>query len=152
MEWMEIVQTVGIMCSIFFALWQIRVQTRQIRSATNVALASTVDGINRLLFEHPEIFPEFDKPYPTDGTSQEGDRRHHLMHLILNAFEQAFQQHKLGFVDHSAWQSWIRTMQEILSKPYAQGQWQVMKPLHTKEFQRFVEELRGRGQVGAAHL
>jgi hypothetical protein len=123
--------------------WQIKAQTKQIKSSTDAMIASQVDEINRLLFEHPEVFPVLDKPYPVAGLG-EGDPRYHLMHLMLNNFEQVFRQHKqYGYIDSTRWDSWnTRIITAILKKPYAMGHWEAMGWQYPDDFKEFIEDLK----------
>jgi hypothetical protein len=150
MQWIDIIQTIGIISSILIGAitsllvyWQIKAQTKQIKSSTDAMIAAQVDEINRLLFEHPEVFPALEEPYPVAGL-REGDRRYHLMHLILNNFEQVFLQHKhYGYIDSTRWDSWnTRIITAIMKKPYAVGHWEALGWQYPDEFQKFIEDMK----------
>lgn len=148
MQQTDIIQTISIIFSILLgatSIWlvsrQIRIQTKQIKSSVISVITTQVDEINRLLFEYPEVYPDLDKPYLED-LGEKGDRRHHLMHLILNHFEHVFHQHnQFGYIDSSHWKAWRRMMAEIMKKSYANGHWKATKSQYTLEFQKFIEDI-----------
>lgn len=151
MQWIDIIQTFGIVGSILIGALgsllvyrQTKAQTKQIKSSTDAMIAGQVDEINRLLFEYPEVFPELEKPFPMSGLGEGGDRRYHLMHLILNNFEQVFLQHKhYGYVDSARWNSWnTRIITAIMKKPYANGHWEAMGWQYPDDFREFIEDRR----------
>ena len=140
MQWIDIVQTIGIIISIVLVVWQVRIQTNQMKSTVNSLLTTKLDEINRLMFDNPELLPELDKSYPDQGG--EGDRRHYLLFIIFNTFKQVFLQHsKYGFIDQNDWVPWVRTMTGILKKPYVEGHWQATKYHYAKDFQKYVDDL-----------
>jgi hypothetical protein len=149
MKWIDIIQTIGIIVSILIGaasslmvFWQIKVQTKQIKSSANSRLATQVDEINRLLFEYPDVFQRLEESYPVDDLGSTHDQRHFLMYLILNNFEQAFLQHKhYGYIDNMRWRFWPRIMTEILNKPYFSGHWQRVHKQYPEDFQKFIEEM-----------
>lgn len=142
MNWLDIVQSVGIVISIMLVIWQVRLQTKQMKATANAIIAAKVDEINRLMFENPDIFPKLDQPYPGNNLPNDGDRRYHLMHIFLNTFELVFidyRRHK--FIEKSGWDSWTRIIMVILHKPYAHGHWEATKDQYTEEFQEFMNNL-----------
>lgn len=142
MNWLDIIQSVGIVISIMLVIWQVRVQTKQMKATANATIAARVDEINRLMFENPDIFPQLNQPYPGNNLPNGGDRRYHLMHIFLNTFELAFvdyRRHK--FIERSGWDSWTRAIMEILHKPYAHGHWEATKGQYTEEFREFMDGL-----------
>ena len=142
MKWLDIIQSVGIILSIVLVIWQVRVQIKQMKATANALIYSKVDETNRLMFEHPDVFPKLNEPYPGGDLPESGDRRYHLMHIFFTTFEQVFFYQKTHkFLEQSDWNSWTRVMSEILQKPYARGHWGDIKSQYSMDFQKFIDEL-----------
>ena len=141
MNWIDIIQSVGIVCSIVLVLWQMRLQVKELKAAKSAMLTAKMDEINRLLFEHPEILPALSQAYPRRASAR-GDRRRHLMLMWFNAIEQAFLNYRrYKLVEKSGWEAWMRILTSYLYLPYVRAHWERTKIEYAAEFQRFVNDL-----------
>ena len=50
------IQTIGIVVTLLLAIWQMRVQIRHTKAATDLALSLRFDEINKLYIDYPGIW------------------------------------------------------------------------------------------------
>jgi hypothetical protein len=148
-EW----QTVGIIASIILgmvtlivsvtiAVYQMRLQIRQIRSSTAINIALQLDQLNLSALDHPEIYDQLGKPYlqrPGKGR----DRAALLMDIRLNLFDQIYTQHKkYTLIEKDDFEVWIRVIKDMFqTEPYALGYWKTTKHVYDPHFVALVDKM-----------
>ena len=142
MDIVNFIQTIGIIATLMIAIWQIRVTNKNLKSDVNNIISERFFEINKLLFENPDVFPALEKPYPTE-TPLKGDRRYHLVHILLDLCSQIYaQRHHYGYLEEKKWESHVKTMNVIINKPYVDAHWNKQKHQFDNDFVSFVEKLK----------
>ena len=141
MTWIDIIQSVGIIASLSFTLFQMRIFIKSLKASSHMAILNRLDGVNRVLFEHPEEFARLREAY-SPKSLPETDRRAHLMDMIFSLFEEVYLQHrKYRFMDREFLSPWIRTIKRTFNFPYAVGYWQIVKEEYPESFRIFIHGL-----------
>jgi hypothetical protein len=120
----DLLQTIGIIVSIVFAIWQMRVLTQYTRAATAAAIVNKYDDVNRLIFDNPGLFRRMSEPYRDPELDDDSDRMDTLAAMIFNAIEQVYTQHqRYQLVTEADWTIWERALAHHLQKRYLREWW-----------------------------
>jgi hypothetical protein len=145
----DTIQTIGIIgslvvatASIIVSIWQSRLQTKALESATYAQLQSRVDALNAFLIDHRDLLAEL---YPQVGQDHEPafTVRALIMDRFLSLFEEIYtQKHKYHLLDDDVWQAWVRTMEVTLDQgPQARDHWRANRSMYPSGFRAFIDDL-----------
>jgi hypothetical protein len=145
----DTIQTSGIIgslvvatASIIVSIWQSRLQTQALKSATYAQLQSRVDALNAFLIDHRDLLAELG---PQDG--QDNEPALTVRALILDRFLTLYeeihtQKYKYHLLDDEVWQAWARTMEVTLGQwPHARNHWRANRSMYPSGFQAFIDDL-----------
>ena len=145
----DTIQTIGIIgslvvatASIIVGIWQSRLQTKALESATYAQLQSRVDGLNAFLIDHRDLLAELG-PQDAQGNEPALTVRALIMDRFLTLFEEIHtQKHKYQLLDDEVWQAWVRTMEFTLNQgPHAQDHWRANRSMYPSGFRAFIDGL-----------
>ena len=132
---------VATVLGLVFVGYQIRQNSAMTRGNVHQQLSDTFSAYLETLANHASIVAAgtSGKAGLSRMTDEELLRFSFLMAGLFKIWENAFYQHKSGFLDERAWQSNVSWMQTWYHLPGVQIWWQVRKDLFAQEFQSFVE-------------
>lgn len=139
-----VAQTVGVI-AIFVSLVFLAIQVRQNSAITRAQVHQQVADAFTVYLEtmanHSSVV--FAGTSGKDGMAPLSDeellRFSFIMAGLFKIWENAFYQHKSGFLDERSWQSNVTWMLTWFHMPGVQLWWGVRKGLFAKEFQAFLE-------------
>jgi len=146
------IQSIGIITSMLlgviaigFNIWQMRMLAKQLELSrrqaivsTSAAIASRLDDLNQLKFEHPEFSNEMFEEYTPES---EASRLGVFSHMRLNLYEQVYIQYNNKLMDDSEFSVWKNYMKWGLRKPYYRGHWQANKGYYGLGFVQVIDEI-----------
>jgi hypothetical protein len=145
----ESIQAIGIIgslvvatASIIVSIWQSRLQTRALASATYSQLQGRVAAVDTLLIEHADLLAELG-PQTRRGAAPELTIRFLLMDQIFTFFEEVYtQKTKYHLLDEEIWQAWVSTMRVTFDQaPYAGTHWQENRTRYPSGYRAFIDRL-----------
>lgn len=135
----DLLQTIGIIASIAFAIWQMRMLARNARSMTESALSTKYDQINRLMLDHPALYRSMSGPWTDPDLDDDSDRRDTLAAMIFNGLEQVYIQHRrYRLIDAEEWTIWERAIHNHLQKRYLREWWAQNETQYAGDYRQVV--------------
>jgi hypothetical protein len=145
----DTIQTIGIIGSLFVAtasiivsIWQSRLQTKALESATYAQLQNRVDALDAFLIDHRDLLAEID---PQDGQDNDSALtvRSLIMDRYLTLFEEIYtQKHKYHLLDDEVWLAWARLMEVTLDQgPHLRDHWRANRGIYPSSFHAFIDNL-----------
>lgn len=133
--------------TLLFLIWQsvlLRRQTasleQNVRSQTYQDIVSNYCEINKSLVSDDKLAATFESLGSSDTKSKEIERRKRwLTFWLLNHYENAYVQYKLGALPSAFWAGIESDCIEQIQKPYVAKIWKDCKAMFSKEFMEFIE-------------
>jgi hypothetical protein len=139
----QIVGGAAVLASLIFVGVEVRLNSATTRAQVHQQLSDTFTAYLETLASHASIVATgtSSKAGLKGMTDEELLRFSFLMAGLFKIWENAFYQHKSGFLDERAWQSNVQWMLTWYHLPGVRTWWSVRKDLFAQEFQTFVEAL-----------
>ncbi|KKN65686.1 hypothetical protein LCGC14_0479110 [marine sediment metagenome] len=138
----DIIQSLGIILTLMVAIWQMSVQTRHVRAASELALLVKFDDLTKLWIDNPGLWSQLDTTYIEGQSENSLEILENIMFMVFNTFELVFRHHKkYRLVENDAWIDWINNIQSYREKPYFDGWWMHNAHQYSNDFQSYVNSL-----------
>ena len=139
-DWLNIVQTIGVIFTLVFAIVQMRKSERASKSNSMTNIYHRLDMINSLEFQNAELLKELSRPF------NEKEDIHKPMNSYLDMvktlyYELYIQHKKFKQIDRDEWKVWEITITKFYSQPYVSGYWMMNRDEYEKGFAQFIEDI-----------
>lgn len=148
-DYAQVIASFASLGALLFLLWQSIILQRQtkslessIKSATYQSLVQTYTDINKTLVVDPKVakvFASFDDAGVESNKTKELQREW-LSWWLLNHYENAFTQYRLGTLTESMWLGIQSDCLIQLQKPYLKQQWNKSQGYFCTEFKDYINQ------------
>lgn len=136
----DIIQSVGIIITLMLAIWQMRVQSRQVEASADLALMLKFDDINKLFIDHPGLWKLLDGSYTTPPSSEAEEKMETILFIVFNTLELAYRHYrKHGLMQGDDWPDWEKTIDAYVRKPYVKDWWATNGSEFSAQFSDYVK-------------
>lgn len=150
----ELVSAIAVVISLVYLAYQVRQNTRALRTENYARALDRVAAIQARLSSDPALTRVFNRGAvePASLTPEERIQFTWAFYEMFGAFEFMFHQSEMGALPGEVWQRWSDTMSWWLSLPGVDVWWRARPAPFSADFSAFVEERLRAGPVdpGAA--
>lgn len=138
----EIVGAIGVVVSLAYLAFQIRQNTRFMRSASFQEAIRDVISITDALSTDRELSRIYWKGLADFESLEQDERRRFSAYLVglFRRFEVIVYQTRQGALDASSWEGVMQTAVITVSRPGGRAWWTQAQDLFSKEFRTYVDE------------
>lgn len=117
------IQSFGIIATLFLAFWQMRIQSKQVEAATDLALTSKFDEINKIWVDNPGLFKLLKTEFDENNLDARLSQLETTMFIVFNTLELAYKHRTHYGMKKDAWSEWAGIIDLYLHEPYVKKWW-----------------------------
>lgn len=137
----EVGGAVAVVVSLVYVAYQIRQNTRALRSSTGQAMLDYGAATAQSVTIHRELaeLARRGEEEPESLDSVDWYRFVNLSILRFAAWEQAFLNHREGLLDEERWRAWEGANRHLFDNPGTRRFWEQNRPVHSPSFQSYID-------------
>jgi hypothetical protein len=141
MSTIDIIQTIGIVASLTFAIIQMRFYIKAEKISVVTRISERNDALLNDILEHHGHINEFSKPFGPQKGQYFSDPRVCIMYRILNFFDEMLYYHEQKLVSEQTWELYQSTLRKFLDNPFARSFWECARDEYNPALQRLVDKV-----------
>lgn len=121
----ELLGAVGVIASLIYLAIQIRQNTESVRAMSHHGIADQFQRTGLAVLEDPQLIELCLRGFSDASSFSDVDRLRVEMYLLslFRTYEELYQLHRKGLIDHELWDSRERSMMRFLSRPGVRSWW-----------------------------
>ena len=135
----NMIQSLGIIVAFGLAIWQMRVQTKHVRAANELALIAKFDEVNRIWLDNPGLADRLKREYARDTKDKDMKRLETTVYIALNTFELVHRHHTRYRLIADDWENWSLIIKLWADEPYVRGWWRANGREYGEQFRKLMD-------------
>lgn len=137
----ETVGAIGVIASLLYVAFQVRQNTRSVRTATYEALVRSSSDFLTPVLQDPELASSFEAAVADWGSIDAGRRSqvNYLFTQLFRLWENAFFQKQQGTLEPTLWEAWRHVMVSYFHQAGVQEWWVARRMAYSSTFRDFLE-------------